>query len=206
MDGAVIGNMVLGTILPNFLATLGRQHSAYTPEGQMMNLHTLLAGIALGLALVAAERAAAQVSSCSTNGGYPEGSPAAVLAGIRNLSNGGYAACVERERANEPRVNWSPAEIRDAGRVAVLARLREPASAVFRLVRQTRQNNGTTTFCGEVSGRNGYGGMTDFVRFRSAVDAYGDTSAEFDTGELPARTHFEIGWQRYCVGGVSETF
>ena len=171
-----------------------------------MNTHAILGGLGLALVLMAAEPAAAQSSSCSANGGYPEGSPAAVLAGIRNLSNGGYAACVERARANQPRVNWSSADIRDAGRNAVLARLREPSSAGFQLVRRTRQSNGTTTFCGEVSGRNGYGGMTRFVRFRSAVDAYGEVSAEFDEGELPARTHFETGWQRYCVDGVSEAF
>lgn len=158
------------------------------------------------MVLLATEPVAAQSTSCSANGGYPEGSPAAVLAGIRNLSNGGYAACIERERANQPRVSWSPAEIRDAGRNAVLARLREPSSAVFRVVRQTRQDNGTTTFCGEVSGRNALGGMTDFVRFRSAVDAFGGTSAEFDVGELAARAHFEAGWQRYCLGAISAVF
>lgn len=166
----------------------------------------LLAGGVLAAALSLAGAAAAQSDPCSSTGGYPEGSPAAVLAGIRGLSSGEYAACVERRRSTQPSMNWSATQIRSVARTAVLAELREPSSAVFRLVRRTQQANGTTTFCGEVSARNGHGGMSGFTRFQAAVTAQGDTSVQFDSPDLAAKTHFEIGWQRYCVGAVSATF
>ena len=43
--------------------------------------------------------ASAQADACSTNGGYPPGSPNAVMARMRNIASGAYAACVEAQRA-----------------------------------------------------------------------------------------------------------
>jgi hypothetical protein len=166
----------------------------------------LFGGLTLATLVVMAEPAMAQSSRCSNDGGYPPGSPGAVMAGIRDLSSGAYAACLERERANQPRAAMNLAEVRAAARHAVRSRLREPASAAFRGVAMTEQSNGATTFCGEVSGPNGFGGMSPYMRFRAAVTVYGEAFAEFDEGELAARTHFETGWRRYCSGGVATAF
>lgn len=73
--------------------------------------------------------ASAQADACSTNGGYPPGSPNAVMARMRNIASGAYAACVEAQRARTPPVNWTPTRIRTAARQAVTDKLRDPSSA-----------------------------------------------------------------------------
>ena len=121
--------------------------------------------------------------ACSTNGGYPLGSPNAVMARMRNIASGAYAACVEAQRARTPPVNWTPTRIRAAARQAVVNKLRDPSSAQFRNVRRIELSNGSTMFCGEVNSRNAYGGMSGFQRFEAGVDRTGDASALIDGGE-----------------------
>ena len=142
--------------------------------------------------------AAAQTDPCSTNGGYPPGSPNAVMARMRNIASGAYAACVEAQRARTPPVNWTPTRIRTAARQAVTNKLRDPSSAQFRNVRRIEHSNGTTMFCGEVNGRNAYGGMSGFQRFEAGVDRTGDASALIDGGEELSSAYFEGAWNQFC--------
>ena len=142
--------------------------------------------------------ASAQVDACSTNGGYPPGSPNAVMARMRNIASGAYAACVEAQRARTPPVNWTPTRIRTAARQAVVSKLRDPSSAQFRNVRRIEHSNGSTMFCGEVNSRNAYGGMSGFQRFEAGVDRTGDASALIDGGEELNTTYFEGAWNQFC--------
>ena len=103
----------------------------------------------------------------------PPGSLDAATERLRRIASGEYAAQVEAERARQPAVNWSPAQIRAAARHAVASKLREPSSAQFRNVRRIQHGNGTMMFCGEVSGRNAYGGVSDFKRFEVGVTSRG---------------------------------
>lgn len=62
---------------------------------------------------------------------------------------------------------------------AVAAEMRDPASAQFRNIEQ-----GTTTACGEVNGRNAYGGyagFTEFVYQNGIVKFEPEKPAGFDT-------------------------
>lgn len=142
--------------------------------------------------------ASAQADACSTNGGYPPGSPNAVMARMRNIASGAYAACVEAQRARTPPVNWTPTRIRAAARQAVTNKLRDPSSAQFRNVRRIEHSNGSTMFCGEVNGRNAYGGMSGFQRFEAGVDRTGDASALIDGGEELNTAYFEGAWNQFC--------
>lgn len=155
-------------------------------------ISVLTATIAFGSA------ASAQTDPCSTNGGYPPGSPNAVMARMRNIASGTYAACVEAQRARTPPVNWTPTRIRTAARQAVVSKLRDPSSAQFRNVRRIEHSNGSTMFCGEVNGRNAYGGMSGFQRFEAGVDRTGDASALIDGGEELNTTYFEGAWNQFC--------
>ena len=142
--------------------------------------------------------ASAQADACSTNGGYPPGSPNAVMARMRNIASGAYAACVEAQRARTPPVNWTPTRIRAAARQAVTDKVRDPSSAQFRNVRRIEHSNGSTMFCGEVNGRNAYGGMSGFQRFEAGVDRTGDASALIDGGEELSSAYFEGAWNQFC--------
>ncbi|SPU43576.1 Uncharacterised protein [Brevundimonas diminuta] len=155
-------------------------------------ISVLTAAVAFGGA------ASAQADACSTNGGYPPGSPNAVMARMRNIASGAYAACVEAQRARTPPVNWTPTRIRTATRQAVTNKLRDPSSAQFRNVRRIEHSNGSTMFCGEVNGRNAYGGMSGFQRFEAGVDRTGDASALIDGGEELNTTYFEGAWNQFC--------
>lgn len=168
----------------------------------------LFAGALLALGFASAEPAAAQTDSCSANGGYPEGSLGAATARMRAISDGSYAACVEARRARQPVVNWTAAQIRTAGRRAVLAELRDPASAQFRNVRRIQHDNGSTMFCGEVNARNAYGGMAGFVRFEAGVTNRGSASAQLDSSETLTGTYFESAWNQFCgrIAGTSVQF
>ncbi|WP_162938771.1 hypothetical protein [Brevundimonas naejangsanensis] len=142
--------------------------------------------------------ASAQTDPCSTNGGYPPGSPNAVMARMRNIASGAYAACVEAQRARTPPVNWTPTRIHAAARQAVTDKLRDPSSAQFRNVRRIEHSNGSTMFCGEVNSRNAYGGMSGYQRFEAGVDRTGDASALIDGGEALNTTYFEGAWNQFC--------
>lgn len=117
---------------------------------------------------------------------------------LRRIASGEYAAQVEAERARQPAVNWSPAQIRAAARRAVAGKLREPSSAQFRNVRRIMHENGTTMFCGEVSGRNAYGGVSDFKRFEVGVTSRGDTSAQVDDQSGMVGSYFNTAWNQFC--------
>ncbi len=158
----------------------------------MFAISVLTAVVAFG------DAASAQADACSTNGGYPPGSPNAVMARMRNLASGAYAACVEAQRARTPPVNWTPTRIRTAARQAVTNKLRDPSSAQFRNVRRIEHSNGSTMFCGEVNGRNAYGGMSGFQRFEAGVDRAGDASALIDGGEELNTAYFEGAWNQFC--------
>ncbi|MBN9479649.1 MAG: hypothetical protein J0I52_05375 [Bordetella sp.] len=158
----------------------------------------LLAGAMLTLTFTAAGPASAQADACSTNGGYPPGSPGAVMAGIRDIASGAYAACVEAQRARTPPVNWTPTRIRAAARQAVTEKLRDPSSAQFRNVRRIEHSNGSTMFCGEVNGRNAYGGMSGFQRFEAGVGTTGNASALIDGGEDLNAAYFQRAWNQFC--------
>ncbi|WP_298698177.1 hypothetical protein [uncultured Brevundimonas sp.] len=108
---------------------------------------------------------------------------------------------------------WIPGteahQIREAEGV-VSRELRDPTSAQFRNVRVVDQVNGSRAFCGEVNGKNAYGGYVGFEPFvygagrvhigQDDVDAIrahthhcvrqGRTEAEFDAhiAEIEART------------------
>ena len=142
--------------------------------------------------------ASAQADACSTNGGYPPGSPNAVMARMRNIASGAYAACVEAQRARTPPVNWTPTRIRTAARQAVTDKLRDPSSAQFRNVRRIVHSNGSTMFCGEVNGRNAYGGMSGFQRFEAGVGTTGNATAMIDGGEELNAAYFEGAWNQFC--------
>lgn len=142
--------------------------------------------------------ASAQADACSTNGGYPPGSPNAVMARMRNIASGAYAACVEAQRARTPPVNWTPTRIRTAARQAVTDNLRDPSSAQFRNVRRIEHSNGSTMFCGEVNGRNAYGGMSGFQRFEAGVGTTGNATAMIDGGEELNAAYFEGAWNQFC--------
>ncbi|MBK1968875.1 hypothetical protein JIX59_05950 [Brevundimonas diminuta] len=159
---------------------------------------TVFAVSALTAVMAFAGSAAAQTDACSTNGGYPPGSPNAVMARMQNIASGAYAACVEAQRARTPPVNWTPTRIRTAARQAVTNKLRDPSSAQFRNVRRIAHSNGSTMFCGEVNGRNAYGGMSGFQRFEAGVDRTGDASALIDGGEDLNTAYFEGAWNQFC--------
>ena len=95
-------------------------------------------------------------------------------------------------------MNWTPTRIRTAARQAVVSKLRDPSSAQFRNVRRIEHSNGSTMFCGEVNGRNAYGGMSGFQRFEAGVDRTGDASALIDGGEELNTTYFEGAWNQFC--------
>ncbi len=142
--------------------------------------------------------ASAQADACSTNGGYPPGSPNAVMARMRNIASGAYAACVEAQRARTPPVNWTPTRIRTAARQAVTDKLHDPSSAQFRNVRRIEHSNGSTMFCGEVNGRNAYGGMSGFQRFEAGVGTTGNATVMIDGGEELNAAYFEGAWNQFC--------
>ena len=142
--------------------------------------------------------ASAQADACSTNGGYPPGSPNAVMARMRNIASGAYAACVEAQRARTPPVNWTPTRIRTAARQAVTDKLRDPSPAQFRNVRRIEHSNGSTMFCGEVNGQNAYGGMPGFQRFEAGVGTTGNATAMIDGGEELNAAYFEGAWNQFC--------
>lgn len=125
-------------------------------------------------------------------------SMAEVTERLNRIASGEYARQVGAERARTSTVNWSGAQIRAAGRRAVLAELRDPSSAQFRNVRRIQHENGTTQFCGEVNARNGFGGMAGFRRFEAGVTNRGEASARIDSPETLAGTHFNAAWGQFC--------
>lgn len=175
----------------------------------MVGRATLAAALAAATlaVLTGGSSASAQTGGCSTDGGYPEGSPGAVLAGLRNLSSGAYAACVEAQRRGQPARSSSADARRAAGRRAVIQHLTAPATAEFRNVRRLTVVEGVTTFCGEVSAVSPSGRRSAFVRFEAAVPDQGEPSARLDVETGLADQYFNAAWRRYCgPGGVEVSF
>jgi hypothetical protein len=113
---------------------------------------------------------------------------------------------VLREQADQPppppgpTVLHTAADFRREARRALIDTLRDPASARFRDVRRYPAPNGYT-FCGEVNARNGFGGMTGFIRFQAFANADGRTNAVMDDlDHQPGRSYFQAGWNRDCAG------
>lgn len=162
----------------------------------------LVAFAALGLS--ASGLASAQTSNCSSTGGYPEGSPGALMAGLRGLSSGAYAACVEAQRRNAPANSESWQARAVIARNAVSTQLSQPLTAQFRNVRR-RYENGVLTFCGEVSGENRYARRSAFVRFHAAVPDRGEAFSILDTEDGLLGRHFDAAWSNYCGPGGTPT-
>lgn len=161
--------------------------------------------------LIGALREQAAADAPRSNPGppsYPSGSPMAVMGLLEAQASGAYARQVEAERARTPRVNWSAAQIRAAGRRAVLDELRDPTSAQFRNVRRLDPINGTTTFCGEVNARNAFGGYSGFKRFESGVTNRGAASAQVDGQDGMVGAYFNSAWNQFCgrIAGTSAQF
>ncbi len=148
--------------------------------------------ILTALALILGAAAFAQAASAQ--------SMAEVTARINRIASGEYAASVEAERARTPAVSRTQSQVRNAAKQAVLAELRDPTSAQFRNVRRITLENGTSVFCGEVNGRNGFGGYAGFVRFEAGVrrDADGDGFAQLDSQEPLTRAYFQSAWNQMC--------
>ncbi|WGM48093.1 hypothetical protein KOAAANKH_02982 [Brevundimonas sp. NIBR10] len=94
-------------------------------------------------------------------------------------------ACGDEPKPTGP----SDAAYEIVGKEAVKARLRDPDSAEFTLVRVVRRGE-TTAICGYVNSKNGLGGMTGPQRFISG----GATALEedFAPGEM------DQAWARLC--------
>lgn len=129
---------------------------------------------------------------------YSSNSPAGVMDRINRLASGEYAASVEAERARTPAVSLTPAQARVIARRAVADKLRDPSSAQFRNVRRVTADNGQLVFCGEVNGRNAYGGYAGFVRFEASAGRTGGGYALLDSQESLARAYFHSAWNQTC--------
>lgn len=159
-----------------------------------------------GVLVLSGGAAAAQERSCSANGGYPEGSPAAVLAGIRNLSSGTYAQCVEQRRQQQPQARLTLAQSLFTARSAVLRLLAEPNAATFRNVQAMTGADGITTYCGEVGGPNA-SGATTYRLFQAAVAPGGRPTAWLDSSDPTASAYFRARWNISCnAPGHAVTF
>lgn len=134
--------------------------------------------------------------------------PAEVMARLNRIASGEYAASVAAERARTPAVNWTSAQIRNAAKRAVADEMRDPASATFQNVRRIMHDNGTTTFCGEVNGRNAYGGYAGFVRFEVGVTDRGEASANVDSRGGLTGAYFNDAWNQFCgrIEGIPVQF
>ncbi|WP_278369843.1 hypothetical protein [Vreelandella titanicae] len=74
---------------------------------------------------------------------------------------------------------------------AVANQLRDPESAQFRNISETANNLGMATVCGEVNGKNSYGGYVGYQRFVSQADG--------DNVYLEnAWNTFDSVWSRHC--------
>ncbi|HAD84247.1 MAG TPA: hypothetical protein DCG71_05325 [Brevundimonas sp.] len=79
--------------------------------------------------------------------------------------------------------------IEDA-QAAVAAKLRDPSSAQFRNVRHRVAETGADIVCGEVNGKNGFGGYAGFQRF-----IYDAGTTTLEDGDDPG---FGLRWVNTC--------
>lgn len=100
--------------------------------------------------------------------------------------------------------------IADAKR-QVSAQLRDPSSAQFQKVRAVRQKDGSTAVCGEVNGRNAYGGyagFSDFAVHDFRVFLRSELNSFADTAEIKAQTEVIRAHTNLCIykGATPEEF
>lgn len=104
------------------------------------------------------------------------------------------AAMAENAEARTPR---------GLQRSAVLERMHDPASAVFRNIKEVRFAPGT--WCGEVNAKNKMGGMVGFTRYivelRFIGEEYSSSWVQLDDRDKDSfdGKSFEQIWQAICV-------
>lgn len=90
----------------------------------------------------------------------------------------------------------------DAAKKLVANRLRDPSSAQFRNVQVVKQQDGTSAVCGEVNGKNAYGGYVGFQSFvvkGSEVHLRGNDFDFSSAADLDAQTAAIRANTQYCV-------
>ena len=81
----------------------------------------------------------------------------------------------------------------DRSKAAVRQRLREPSSATFKNVVFRTLQGKAPMVCGEVNGKNGFGGYTGYQRFVAAGDQLAYLESDFAAGE------FAEVWNTICL-------
>lgn len=90
----------------------------------------------------------------------------------------------------------------DAAKKLVADQLRDPASAQFREVKVVKQQDGSEAVCGEVNGKNAYGGYVGFQGFvvhGSEVHMRNDDLNMRDVAEIEASTRAIEASTKYCI-------
>jgi hypothetical protein len=90
----------------------------------------------------------------------------------------------------------------DAAKKLVADQLRDPASAQFREVKVVKQQDGSEAVCGEVNGKNAYGGYVGFRGFvvhGSEVHMRNDDLNMRDVAEIEASTRSIEASTKYCI-------
>ena len=128
--------------------------------------------------------AAILVGCAPPPGGYP--SPYENLRQISLSKVARFAASVKTDLVNE-----TPQQVVEKGKKAIADTLKDPASAQFRNVRLVQYLDGVV-ICGEINGKNSYGGYVGFRDFvgetnsgtmrRNDKAKYADITAAANTG------------------------
>lgn len=127
---------------------------------------------------------AAAMVGCASPGGYS--SPYENLRQASLSLVAGYAASVKTDLVNE-----TPQQVIEKGEKAIADTLKDPASAQFRNVRLVQYLDGVV-ICGEINGKNSYGGYVGFRDFVGGTNSgtirhtdaarYADITAATNTG------------------------
>ena len=92
----------------------------------------------------------------------------------------------------------------DQAKKSVAAELRDPASAQFRAVKAVRQEDGSIAVCGEVNGRNAFGGYAGYSQFyvhRGQVSLAPDTQNAVTVEDASAAYGWIADYGKACVLG-----
>jgi hypothetical protein len=90
----------------------------------------------------------------------------------------------------------------DAAEKLVADQMRDPASAQFREVKVVKQQDGSEAVCGEVNGKNAFGGYVGFRGFvvhGSEVHIRNDDLNMSDIAEIEASTRAIEASTKYCI-------
>lgn len=118
------------------------------------------------------------------------------------------AGWLESRRTPNPIVRAWHANATEWAQTRVMHALRDPSSAAFQGLRKHRIGGGfeitAVAICGEVNGRNGFGGMTGFTRFvvQFSLTEGGAVSAGpvmLDEGRPAQRMQFDRLWEASCA-------